>query len=344
MKTYKFTKQITINGKRKVFRADSQRELNRKIMAYQGEMEKGALFSAVAEEWKKDAYPKLSPNTLKGYNGSLNRALAHFGNDKIKKITPLDIDTFLKKTTAQGYARHTVNNDRLILNLVFNYAVVNGYIEINPCAAVKTPKNTKKEKRKPPSPQEREAVARTVETPMGFFAYFLSYTGLRLGEALALKGEDLNLEDHVISVNKSLYWQGNVPKIKEPKTEAGIRQVAILDVLIPFLKDVEKQDILFNNGGTYYTRTVFEKRWKRYARENHITSTPHCFRHLYATFLYDAGIAPKDAQQLLGHAQLSTTMDIYTDIEEARKVKTYLKLNEYVHTSHTPTPKNTDDC
>lgn len=336
MKTYKFTKQITINGKRKVFRADSQRELNKKILAYQGEQEKGKIFSDVAEEWKEEAYPKLSPNTLSGYNGSLNRILTNFAKDKLEDITPLEVENYLKKVTAQGFARHTVNNDRLILNLVFNYSVVNGYININPCTAVKTPKNTKKTKRKPVPVHEREIVANTVNTPMGFFAFFLMYTGLRLGEALALKGEDIDFTENTITINKSLYWQGNTPKIKEPKTESGIRQVALLDVLKPYLKNIKKNDVVFSYNDGYYTKTVFSKRWKKYANENNITSTPHCFRHLYATFLYDAGIQAKDAQGLLGHAQLATTMDIYTDIEESRKIKTAHVLNQYVHTKHTP--------
>lgn len=340
MKTYKFTKQITINGKRKVFRADSQRELNKKILAYQGEQEKGKIFSDVAEEWKEEAYPKLSPNTLSGYNGSLNRILKTFENDKIGKITPLDIENYLKKVTAQGFARHTVNNDRLILNLVFNYSVVNGYISLNPCTAVKTPKNTKKKKRKPISAQEREIVLNTIGTPMGFFAFFLLYTGLRLGEALALKGEDINFNENIITINKSLYWDGNQPKIKEPKTESGVRQVALLDILKPYLKNVKKSDIIFSYNNKYYTKTIFSKHWKKYAKENNIISTPHCFRHSYATILYDAGIQPKDAQILLGHAQLSTTMDIYTDIEESRKAKTTNILNQYVHTQYTPCPNN----
>ena len=340
MKTYNFTKQITINGKRKVFYADTQRELNKKILAYQGEQEKGKIFSEVAEDWKEEAYPKLSPNTLSAYNGSLNRILNTFENDKIDKITPLKIENYLKKVTALGFARHTVNNDRLILNLVFNYSVVKGYIHINPCTAVKTPKNTKKQKRKPVSVHERKIVSNTVDTPMGFFAFFLLYSGLRLGEALALKGEDINFNENIITVNKSLYWDGNQPKIKEPKTESGIRQVALLDILKPYLKNIKKNDIVFSFNGGYYTKTVFSKHWKKYAKENNISSTPHCFRHSYASILYDAGIQPKDAQALLGHAQLSTTMDIYTDIEESRKIQTANLLNKYVHTKHTPQPQN----
>ncbi len=70
----------------------------------------------------------------------------------------------------------------------------------------------------------------------------------------------------------------------------------------------------------------FEKRWSIYCKESGVTATPHQFRHAYATMLFEAGIPPEEAQALLRHAQLSTTMDVYTDLREAKLKKIHEKV------------------
>ncbi len=68
--------------------------------------------------------------------------------------------------------------------------------------------------------------------------------------------------------------------------------------------------------------------WESYCKESGVTATAHQWRHLYATVLFDAGIEAKDAQVLLGHAQFSTTMDIYTHVKDQRIAKVAKKLNK----------------
>ncbi len=78
--------------------------------------------------------------------------------------------------------------------------------------------------------------------------------------------------------------------------------------------------------GGYLTQVRFEKRWSIYCKESGVTATPHQFRHAYATMLFEAGIPPEEAQALLRHAQLSTTMDVYTDLREAKLKKIHEKV------------------
>ena len=68
-------------------------------------------------------------------------------------------------------------------------------------------------------------------------------------------------------------------------------------------------------------------KWKDYLAATGLQITPHQLRHAYATILFDAGIDDKDAQELLGHANISTTRDIYTHISKSRFEKTAQKLN-----------------
>ena len=72
----------------------------------------------------------------------------------------------------------------------------------------------------------------------------------------------------------------------------------------------------------------YERMWKRWQKATGLTLTAHQIRHGYATILWEAGIPAKDAQTYLGHAQLSTTMDIYTHIRDGRKAETDSRINE----------------
>lgn len=78
------------------------------------------------------------------------------------------------------------------------------------------------------------------------------------------------------------------------------------------------------------TETQFQRQWKLYQKESGVSATPHQLRHAYATILFEAGLDDKDAQELLGHANISTTRDIYTHITNKHREETAKKLNAAV--------------
>ena len=120
----------------------------------------------------------------------------------------------------------------------------------------------------------------------------------------------------------------NRPMIKQPKTAAGCREIVLLDVLAEKLPKGKPDDLLFpNEKGELMGNMQFQRKWEKYCKETGLKITPHQLRHAYATILFDAGIDDKDAQELLGHANLSTTRDIYTHITQSRKEKTASILN-----------------
>ena len=100
----------------------------------------------------------------------------------------------------------------------------------------------------------------------------------------------------------------------------------ILANKLPTQKD--KDALLFPNAdGELLTETQFQRQWELYQKESGVTVTPHQLRHAYATILFEAGIEDKDAQELLGHANISTTREIYTHITNKRRKETAKKLN-----------------
>lgn len=336
----RFCKTLTIDGKRVFFFSSAEnekqasKEIEKKLIEYQIEQstksEQFKIFKNIANRWQEEHYKTIAYKTQTGYDAPFNRIVEKFGETPINEIKPMQVNKFLISLGQKGYALKTVKTHLLIFNLIFTYAMLHGEIENNIVDAVKVPKNLKQEKRELPSNDEIEKVKSSLENSFGLFAYLLLYSGCRRGEALALKYEDIDRENKIISINKSLYFESNKPIIKEPKTKAGHRNIVLMDKLLEMLPTDKKGYIFSDNGEKPLTEQAFRRRWEKYIKETGINLTPHQLRHAYATILFEAGIAEKDAQELLGHSSISVTKDIYTHISKNRKDETLKKLNDFV--------------
>lgn len=329
-----------VNGKRKAFRGHTEAEVERKMIAYAAELERGRLFREVADEWEDAHFPELAPNTLRAYRPALRRAVDRFGDVPIRNIKAPDVKRFLVDFAGKGAAamsQHTVNNQLLLVSLVMGYAAEIGEIEYNPCTNVTAPKGLGKTHREAASTED-EAKIKAVGGWL--FPFLVLYTGLRKGEALALTYGDIDDGEDVIHVTKSVYHEANRPRIKRPKTEAGARDVPILDPLRARLpKSRDKSLYIFSEDGgkTPLSETQYQRLWSSYVAETGISCTAHQLRHSYATMLFECGVELKDAQDLLGHSTAAMTQDIYTHIRDARRKSTAELLNKKLKELNTNT-------
>lgn len=318
---------VEINGRKvvKTFYGKTKQAVLDKVAQLQHESKKGALFEDVAEEWWESHQKTLSPTTVPGYLRDKNRAVSYFKNTYIRLIRPLDIQRFVAFCVDEWHmAKNTAANLKIVINQIMVHAVANGYIDFNPARDIPIPKGLKKTPRKMPSDQDIEKIKASTACTFGMFAYFALYTGLRKGEILALTWDDIDLDNRVIHVNKAVYDDHGTPKIKRPKTENGVRSVPILDRL--YDKLIPGKGILFSDEGRYISAWKFQKYWSSYCAESGITCTVHQLRHAFTTMLFECDISVKDAQKILGHAQASTTQDIYTDIRKAHEMLINKKL------------------
>ncbi len=309
---------VVVNGRKtqKYFYGQTKSEVLRKIQTYKDEQSEGLTFEEVADKWWETHEPTLAANTTKSYKPALERAKARFGKQRIQNLQATDVDRFLKDFIKEKKpARKTAATQLMVVNLIFKYAVSHGHARYNPARDVSLPRNLSKKERKLPTQDDIRKVKASVNVPFGMFAYWVLYTGCRRGELQALTWEDVDLKNNWINISKSLYYKNGKAALKLPKTEKGIRR-------IPLLRKLAEQihpgtGIIFSNiKGTYLTEYEFQECWAKYVEASGVTCTPHQLRHAYATMLYENKVDPKDMQQLLGHAQLSTTMDIYTHIRE----------------------------
>lgn len=317
---------ITVNGKRHYFYARSERELRQKILAFQQTESEGPLFADVAEEWWETKQKTLSPNSLRNYSPAVERAIAAFGASRIRRVTPADIEACISDF-GLTHAAKTTATQLNIINQILRYARMHGYTSTVATDIVQIPRGLKRTPRLLPSESDVAAVKAHLDYPiMGLFAYVLLYSGLRRGEALALQYRDIDRTNKKIHVQKSLCAYRNEPIIKTPKTEAGYRDVPLVDALIAAIPDGKPNDYLFLRDGHLITDADFDTLWGWYRKETGITATPHQLRHQFATLLYDAGIDKFEAARYMGHTTAQMT-EIYTHITKSRTASSLDRLN-----------------
>ena len=323
--------EIKIDGKRVFFYGKTDKEVQAKLLAYTRQQTEGPLFAEVAEEWWTQKEPSLSPNSLRNYTPAKERAVQQFGGTRIRTITPADVEAYIGKF-GQTHAAKTTSTQLNIINQIMRYARIRGYTDSVPTDLLQIPRGLKKTPRLLPQDKDVDAVKKHVEYPvMGLFAYLLLYSGLRRGEALALQYRDIDRTAKKIYVEKSLCAYRNNPIIKTPKTEAGRREVPLVDALIDVIPDGKPGDYIFQRDGHLITDADFDTMWGWYQKEAGITATPHQLRHWFATLLYDAGIDKFEAARYMGHTTAQMT-EIYTHISKSRTASSLDRLNSAIKT------------
>ncbi len=302
-------------GKRLYFYGKTAREANLKMIEHQTARRDGRMFPDLANAWWSDEVENLAPQTVKGYKAPFGRVVDYFQARRARDIAPQDIRDFFTELKRQGYAKKSVANHRIIINQILDYAVVNGDIDLNPCSAVKIPNGLAQKKRTAATEDEEKII--TERADLWVFPFFALKTGLRRGELLALQWQDIDFEKNLIHVTKSASYEKNDATIKEPKTEAGVRAVPLLSSLRERILPLRGKPEEYVFGGKRPpTLKKFFHDYYIYKKQSGIKASPHQLRHSFATVAFEAGLSAKEAQELLGHRQIQTTLDIYTDFRE----------------------------
>lgn len=333
----RWQKKITLpNGKIKVLYSSANTErqavkdFNDQLLNLEMQQKKASLFSSVADSWNCDYRSRISEiNYRKATKSTYEKILSQFGTNYVNEITPNDIHNYITSLVNQKYSQKTIATNKSVLNMIFNFAIINGFIETNPCNFINLPYNLPKQQRKIPSDTELEIVNSHYDG-FDFLPYFLLNTGLRKSEALALDFSDIDFKSKLIKVNKHLVYDGNRPVIEnKTKTASGTRSVILLDRVAEKLPKNKKGPVFSNANGTHLTSKQYTLYWKNWQQKYNLTVTAHQLRHGFATMLYEAGIDLKDAQDLMGHSDIKTTHTIYTHIRDKRKEATANKLNNF---------------
>ena len=318
------------SGKRHAIYDRDPEKLYKKIQAK--ETPKLKTFKEVADEWETLHRDEIKDRTWKNYAPHVSNIVAIYGDYAIEELTAFEVNQDLLATKAAGLSYTVVNSRRSIWRMIFDYAIGQRYIPYNPALSVKLPKGLPKGKRTVPEDDVLDTIIADAEDmDFGFIPFFLLCTGLRRTEALTRPKSDIDMKA----------WEIKIPKAK---TEAGIRTVPIITPLRDPLKkwmDAHPGKWLFPyipyNGrkGEYMTDSNWETAWANYCKTNGWVDEEdkpligaHNLRHGTATLLYEAGVDVYTAQHILGHANITTTMEIYTELRKKHEKKNIGKFSK----------------
>ncbi len=288
-------------------------------------------FRIVADEWETVHSGEVSERTWKNYVPHLEDLVSLYGDRPVASITAFDVAQDLLAAKEKGYSHTVVNSRRSIWRGIFDHAIAQRDVPYNPAVSVKLPKGLKKGKRTaPPDKVIEEIILGATDMEFGFIPFFLLCTGVRRSEALQRRKEDLDLAS----------WELRIPKAK---TDAGVRTVSIIEPLREPLKEwmrCHPGEWLFPhieyNGhtGTFMSDRNWETCWQKYCEKHGWVDDEgkpiigaHNLRHGTATLLYESGVDVYTAQHILGHANVSTTLEIYTDLRKAHERKNVGKFS-----------------
>ena len=293
-------------------------------------------FADIATAWHDWIWDRLRDGTRVCYSPAFKRAVALFGDRVASDIQPYEIKNHLALLARQDYSAKTIKTQLVVYRSIYRYAVVDpvigSQVRTNPAESVPLPQNMKKpEKREAPDNDVLAVIRNGADDYFGLFPLLLVSTCMRRGEALALQWKDICNGE--IRISKQVSYETGVPDITDPKTDAGSRAVPILPDLEQHLTQNGKpNDFLFHgeDPSKPLQLSTFRRRWNHYCKEHGLDLTPHVLRHAYATMLFEAGVDVYTAQKLLGHANIETTMAIYTHLRERQKNESIDRLRAHV--------------
>jgi integrase len=252
------------------------------------------------------------------------------GRLKLKDLNPVHVRSFYREKLDSGLSAATVRKMHSVLRKALKQAVLDGLIPRNVCEAVKPPKVERKEI-KPLDREQAKALLEAASADRLEGLYVLAiHTGMREGELLGLKWDDVDLEAGVLRLRRALVREGSKVKLgdlKTPKSRRSVRLTraaaeALRSHLERQLEEMERMGSLYQPGGLVFATesgtlinpsNLRNRSFKPLLK--HAGLPDMCFhdlRHTCATLLLTQGTHPKLVQELLGHATIAMTLDTYS--------------------------------
>jgi integrase len=311
-------------------------------------------YKELASLWWESYKHTVKPNTQLNVRRLLdNHILPLFGSYKLDKLTTPLIQNIVNKLadkTNKGEEGAFLYYDSLhaLNKRILQYGVVMQAIPFNPAREVILPRNTQKAKREKIKHFDNHELKKFLDyldsLNLNKFRYyyentlykFLLATGCRINEALALSWSDIDLDNAVVHITKTLNYK---QETNSPKSKSSLRDIDIDQATVSMLKQYrlrqtkeawkigKSESIVFSDFIHEFpnNRTLQTRLRTHFKRANVTNIGFHGFRHTHASLLLNSGIPYKELQHRLGHSTLSMTMDIYSHLskENAKKAVSF---------------------
>lgn len=285
-----------------------------------GRIKKGdLLFTAYHTIWWASMQARLSPGSLRQYGLSFDRRILPFlGHLTLNEITPEIVQQFVN--SLEGLAPSYVAMTYSHLRSLFNSAVAQDFLAQSPCRGIILPRIRRTVKRVL-EPSEIALLVDISNQPYRALFSVLGYSGVRIGEALALRRRHINFTTKEIRIEEA--WDTNCRIFGIPKTDAGIRTIPMLEVLekalheyIVTLKGLRPDDLLFPSPNDKDVPLSYQTIRGVFVRGLETAGLPHVgihsLRHSFVSVLLSAGVSIPEITNCVGHSDPTVTLRVYS--------------------------------
>ncbi len=293
--------------------------------------------SEVTERWYSTTAP-LKPKTRSGYRSLLDsRIVPYLGDLQLRQIDPVVVRDWVVDLQADGLSASRIRQARNVLHAIFNMAVDGSMISRNPVVGVKTPPVVTPPRRFLTAEQVGR-LADAIESPYDLLVLVLAYSGIRFGEAAALRRSHCDLEGSRLHIAESLAEVAGQLHFGTTKTHRQ-RVVALPATIRDQLRDhldttnPPSNDLVFKSQrGQPLRYSNFRQRlWTPAVQRAGLAGLEiHELRHTAASLMINQGADPKLIQSQLGHSSISITYDIYGHLFPDRLDELAARLDELI--------------
>ena len=331
------------DGKRRYVSGKTKEVARRALREARANSDQGLLFDAdnlkvgeYLDRWLADSVSDtVKATTFERYEQITRLHLKPaLGRVKLKALTPAHVRGLYREKLEAGSSARTVRYIHTTLHKALKQAVMDGLIPRNATEAVKPPQPTREEMH-PLTPEEAKLLLQVAHDTGGRLEalYVLAiHTGLRQGELLGLKWDDVGLDEGSLQVRRTLSITKSGPVFTSPKTTGSRRSVKLTQRAIEALRshldrqlaEIDRVGSLWRESGLIFAsetgepldrRTVTNMKFKPLLKRAGLPPVRfHDLRHTCATLLLTRNVNPKIVSEMLGHSTIAITLDTYSHV------------------------------
>ncbi len=294
-------------------------------------------FTEIMQQWLDSTRARIKESSFSSYSDKLRLHLMPYYKDiRYDKITPAEIERFIADKLSAGLSTKYVSDMVMIMKSAAKWAE-RTYGYINRISSVGPPKVIHQEPDLLSAADQKKLQAELLSqndlTSCGI--YLAVFTGLRIGELCGLRWEDIDFEKKLLTVKRTVHrisspaCKGKTAvKITPPKSENSIRQIPLPDFLLTFIqKFARPEGFVLSGDSSPVEPRCLSYRFKQILKRAGLPQVKfHSLRHTFATNCLQSDFDVKTLSEILGHANMKTTMKIYVHSSLERKQACMSKL------------------
>jgi Site-specific recombinase XerD len=299
------------------------------------------------QKWLMDyVSPNLAPKTYLTYEQLIRvHVLPSLGSLRLGKLRPLHVLNVYARVLESGRSASTALHVHRVLSEALGHAVKWQLLSRNPCESVEAPRPERREIQVPSPDSLQKILESANETRLGTLINLLLMTGVRIGEATALRWDDLDLDGGLLHVSRTLQWiPRKGPIFRHPKTSRSARVVALSPATVQRLRQhrprqaeerlslgplYKDQGLVFaNETGGPIDPSNLRRTWRRITGSAGVKMRLHDLRHACATLLLQRGVNIRVVSDRLGHANTSTTLNTYAHVMLGAQAEAAAQMDE----------------